>query len=291
MNTPWYRPTRVNHVVQRRGLTAIATAPASCPRTDYDSAAAGRERRTRLADRRDLRLRREVPDQISGSVVPLPIGATASCTPRTSSPTVRAYSAELEEFINGTPLPLDRRGRSDPLDGALYFAIGGRKAASGPLSGDLRRRPNRPSRSPAGPIAGDDLRATRRSARSLPRPRRSQGRGGGLAVPLEPRPIRPGRRSRGARVPGTRAPGGTGPWPRPTSLWRQARGLARLGRGLSASDPAHRAAGRPGARPRRSPERSSGSLGKLDWEHAALRPEGRHPSAGRDPLPPLRPAR
>ena len=41
-----------------------------------------------------------------------------------------SYSAEVEEFIAGTPLPLTDM-TVNPKDGALYFAIGGRKTTSG----------------------------------------------------------------------------------------------------------------------------------------------------------------
>ncbi|MDR3637488.1 MAG: c-type cytochrome [Isosphaeraceae bacterium] len=41
-----------------------------------------------------------------------------------------SYSGELEEFITGTPLPLTDIV-VNPKDGALYFAIGGRKTTSG----------------------------------------------------------------------------------------------------------------------------------------------------------------
>ena len=41
-----------------------------------------------------------------------------------------AYGANVEEFITGTPLPLTDMV-VNPLDGALYFAIGGRKTTSG----------------------------------------------------------------------------------------------------------------------------------------------------------------
>ena len=40
------------------------------------------------------------------------------------------FSAELEEFITGTPLPLTDLV-VNPMDGAMYFAIGGRKVQSG----------------------------------------------------------------------------------------------------------------------------------------------------------------
>jgi putative heme-binding domain-containing protein len=41
-----------------------------------------------------------------------------------------AYKAELEEFVTGTPLPLTDIV-INPVDGAMYFAIGGRKTKSG----------------------------------------------------------------------------------------------------------------------------------------------------------------
>lgn len=45
-------------------------------------------------------------------------------------PNGSAYSAELEEFVTGTPLPLTDLV-INPVDGAMYFAIGGRKTKSG----------------------------------------------------------------------------------------------------------------------------------------------------------------
>lgn len=45
-------------------------------------------------------------------------------------PSGGAYTAELEEFVTGTPLPLTDLV-INPVDGAMYFAIGGRKTKSG----------------------------------------------------------------------------------------------------------------------------------------------------------------
>jgi len=45
-------------------------------------------------------------------------------------PSGSAYTAELEEFVTGTPLPLTDVV-VNPVDGALYFTIGGRKTKSG----------------------------------------------------------------------------------------------------------------------------------------------------------------
>src|ERR1700736_1523896 len=46
------------------------------------------------------------------------------------TPDGAAYKGELEEFLNGSPLPLTDVV-ANPKDGALYFAIGGRKTQSG----------------------------------------------------------------------------------------------------------------------------------------------------------------
>jgi putative heme-binding domain-containing protein len=76
-------------------------------------------------------------------------------------PAGASYTGELEEFIAGAPLPLtDILVR--PQDGALYFAIGGRRTTSGLYRvryvGD---EPTSPS-APKGPDAGAGARARRR---------------------------------------------------------------------------------------------------------------------------------
>ena len=65
MNTPWYRPTRVCHAVQRQRLRLaqrLRQVADLLPRQP----AAGRQHRPRLADRRRLRLRGEVPGEVPG---------------------------------------------------------------------------------------------------------------------------------------------------------------------------------------------------------------------------------
>ena len=70
-----------------------------------------------------------------------------------------AYSADVEEFITGTPLPLTDLV-VNPTDGAMYFAIGGRKTTSGlyrvTYAGDESTAPSTPK-----PANAPD-RATRR---------------------------------------------------------------------------------------------------------------------------------
>ena len=69
-----------------------------------------------------------------------------------------AYGATVEEFITGAPLPLTDLV-VNPLDGAMYFAIGGRKVTSGlyrvKYTGD---EPTAPS---TAPLANADLRQAR----------------------------------------------------------------------------------------------------------------------------------
>src|SRR5206468_4492273 len=70
-----------------------------------------------------------------------------------------AYSADVEEFVTGTPLPLTDLV-VNPKDGAMYFAIGGRKTTSGlyrvTYTGDESTAPS------TSKPAGAEARATRR---------------------------------------------------------------------------------------------------------------------------------
>ncbi len=69
------------------------------------------------------------------------------------------YTAEFEEFINGTPLPLTDIV-INPVDGAMYFAIGGRRVTSGLYR--VRYTGSEPT-SPSKPTNTDNpLRALRR---------------------------------------------------------------------------------------------------------------------------------
>ena len=71
-----------------------------------------------------------------------------------------SYTADFEEFITGTPLPLTDLV-INPKDGAMYFAIGGRKATSGlyrvTYVGDESTAPSTTK------LAGAEARALRRS--------------------------------------------------------------------------------------------------------------------------------
>jgi putative heme-binding domain-containing protein len=75
------------------------------------------------------------------------------------TPTGASYSGELEEFLNGSPLPLTDIV-VNPNDGALYFAIGGRSTMSGlyrvTYTGTESTKPSRPNN------AGAEQRAIRK---------------------------------------------------------------------------------------------------------------------------------
>ena len=76
------------------------------------------------------------------------------------APEGSSYKATVEEFITGAPLPLTDIV-VNPLDGAMYFAVGGRKVTSGlyrvKYTGD---EPTAPS---TAPLANADLRQARRA--------------------------------------------------------------------------------------------------------------------------------
>ena len=81
-NTPWYRPTRVCLAASGSEFgwrNGAANGPPYYP----DSLPADLGRRPRLADRRVLRLRSQVPAEIPGCASSSATGATASSTPCT----------------------------------------------------------------------------------------------------------------------------------------------------------------------------------------------------------------
>lgn len=76
-----------------------------------------------------------------------------------------SYTADFEEFITGTPLPLTGIV-VNPHDGALYFAIGGRKVQSG-LYKVTYNGPESTEPADARNAEGADLRAARRQLEAL----------------------------------------------------------------------------------------------------------------------------
>ena len=104
-NTPWYRPTRVCLVASGSEF-GWRNGAGKWPPYYPDNLPAGREHRPRLADRRLLRLRREVPGEVSGRVLHLRLELRQALRRPSARRTGGSYTGELEEFVTGTPLPL-----------------------------------------------------------------------------------------------------------------------------------------------------------------------------------------
>ncbi len=160
MNTPWYRPTRVNHVVSGAEF-GWRNGGGKWPDYYQDSLPA-------------------VIDIGPGSPTGVTFGYGAKFPAKYQNaffindwsygklyavhlkPKGASYTATAEEFITGTPLPLTDIV-INPIDQAMYFAIGGRKVQSGlyrvTYQGDE-------STSPAKPVA-DPLREMRQQRREL----------------------------------------------------------------------------------------------------------------------------
>jgi hypothetical protein len=127
MNTPWYRPTRVNHVVSGAEF-GWRSGAGKWPAYYADSLGA-------------------VADIGPGSPTGVTFGYGAKFPAKYQEalyvadwsygklyavhlkPDGAGYTATTEEFISGSPLPLTDLLVS-PKDGAMYFAIGGRRTQS-----------------------------------------------------------------------------------------------------------------------------------------------------------------
>ncbi len=128
MNTPWYRPTRVCHVV---------------PGADWGWRNGAGKYREYYAD--------TLPPVVNvgpGSPTGVCFGYGAKFPAKYQdaffisdwsygklyavhmTPQGASYTGTLEEFVTGTPLPLTDVV-INPIDGAMYFAVGGRKTQSG----------------------------------------------------------------------------------------------------------------------------------------------------------------
>ena len=158
MNTPWYRPTRVCQAASGADF-GYRNGAGKWPTYYFDSLP-------------------PVVDIGPGSPTGITFGYGAKFPARYQDalficdwsygklyathlkPEGSTYGAEVEEFITGAPLPLTDIV-VNPLDGALYFAIGGRKVTSGlyrvTYTGD---EPTTPTTTP---IAHADRRQLRRS--------------------------------------------------------------------------------------------------------------------------------
>lgn len=127
LNTPWYRPTRVNHVISG---AEFGWRNGSAKWPDYYSDSFG-----------------AVTDIGPGSPTGVTFGTGAKFPAKYQKaffiadwsygklyavhlkPNGSTYTADFEEFIAGQPLPLTDLTVGN--DGALYFAVGGRRVQSG----------------------------------------------------------------------------------------------------------------------------------------------------------------
>ena len=127
-NTSWYRPTRINHVVSgaefgwRNGAgkypefyidnlpATLNIGPGSPTGVAFGTGAKFPEKYQRALF---------ISDWSYGKLYAVHL------TPQGST-----YSGTFEEFLSGTPLPLTDV-IINPVDGAMYFAIGGRRTQSG----------------------------------------------------------------------------------------------------------------------------------------------------------------
>lgn len=162
MNTPWYRPTRVNLVADGSDY-GYRNGAGKWPTYSYDSLPPvvniGPGSPTGVTFGYGAKFPAKYQEALFLSDWSYGKLYAAHLTPEGSG-----YAGQVEEFITGTPLPLTDVVVS-PQDGAMYFAIGGRKTTSG-----LYRVTYTGAESTApvsGPVANADLREIRRSLEAL----------------------------------------------------------------------------------------------------------------------------
>ncbi len=127
MNTPWYRPTRVNHVVSGAEFgwrSGAGKWPAYYPDSLGAVVNVGPGSPTGTAFGYGAKFPAKyqeayyIADWSYGKLYAVHLKPDGS-----------GYTGQLEEFISGSPLPLTDLVIS-PKDGAMYFAIGGRRTQS-----------------------------------------------------------------------------------------------------------------------------------------------------------------
>jgi putative heme-binding domain-containing protein len=158
VNTPWYRPTRVLHVV-KGGDYGYRNGAGKWPPYYMDSLPpvvnVGPGSPTGVTFGYGAKFPKKYEDALFisdwsyGKLYALHL-----------SPKGSTYSGELEEFVTGTPLALTDVVVS-PNDGALYFAVGGRNTQSGLY------RVTHPATIAASATQPDAAAATARKARHL----------------------------------------------------------------------------------------------------------------------------
>ena len=145
LNTPWYRPTRINHVIDGAEFgwrTGSAKFPEHYSR---HLRGGGRHRagiaRPGCASATARNSRRKYQRAFFMPAT----GRTENSMPCTSTRRDPPTPASFEEFASAAPLPLTDI-LVNPNDGAMYFAVGGRRVQSGLLPGHLRGQREHPRR-------------------------------------------------------------------------------------------------------------------------------------------------
>ena len=128
MNTPWYRPTRVNHVVSGAEF-GWRNGSAKWPDYYFDSLPAvvniGPGSPTGVC----FGYGADFPEKYQQALY-LCDWSYGKLFAAHLEPDGATYTGTFEEFVTGTPLPLTD-AVINPHDGAMYFAIGGRRVQSG----------------------------------------------------------------------------------------------------------------------------------------------------------------
>lgn len=128
MNTPWYRPTRVNHVTSGSEFgwrNGAGKWPAYYPDSLGAVVNVGPGSPTGVCFGYGAKFPSKYQDAFY--ICDWSYGKlyAVHLTPHLSS-----YKGEIEEFVTGTPLPLTDVV-INPVDGAMYFTVGGRRTQSG----------------------------------------------------------------------------------------------------------------------------------------------------------------
>ncbi len=128
MNTPWYRPTRVNHVLSGAEFgwrSGAGKWPAYYPDSFGAVVNIGPGSPTGVAFGYGAKFPAKYQDALF--ICDWSYGKLYAIHLK---PDGASYTGEKEEFISGSPLALTDLV-VNPADGALYFAVGGRKTQSG----------------------------------------------------------------------------------------------------------------------------------------------------------------
>ena len=149
MNTPWYRPTRVNHVIDGSDFgwrTGTGKFMDYCSDTFGTVVDVGPGSPTGVCFGYGARFPAKYQNAFFISDWSYGKLYAVHLTPKGSS-----YVGKVEEFASAQPFPLTDL-LVNPKDGAMYIAVGGRKVQSGiyRVTYTVKNPPHPPSQSPEG---------------------------------------------------------------------------------------------------------------------------------------------